>query len=103
MDWVYIDDVNDGLLLLAASPAVWGYTIDLGSGTLVTVRDVVLPSGRHYRHGRSASRSARCPTVRSSMSVGLTRQHMGSHRGGSRRDSLREGLECTEAWYAEHP
>ena len=32
----------DGLLLLATSPAVCGHTIDLGSGTLVTVRDVVL-------------------------------------------------------------
>jgi hypothetical protein len=34
--------VIDGLLLQATSPAVCGHTIDLGSGKLVTVCDVVL-------------------------------------------------------------
>ncbi len=40
VDWVYVDDVVDGLLLLATQPAAIGRTIDLGTGTLTTVRDV---------------------------------------------------------------
>ena len=40
-DWVYIDDVIDGFLQAALMPQIEGTTIDLGSGTLVSVRTVV--------------------------------------------------------------
>jgi UDP-glucose 4-epimerase len=40
-DWIYIDDVIEGLLAAACLPGVEGSTIDLGSGTLVSVREVV--------------------------------------------------------------
>jgi UDP-glucose 4-epimerase len=40
-DWVYIDDVVDGFLRAARKPGIEGRTIDLGTGTLVSVRDVV--------------------------------------------------------------
>ncbi len=41
VDWIYLDDVVEGLLALAAAPGVEGSTIDLGSGRLVTIREVV--------------------------------------------------------------
>jgi nucleoside-diphosphate-sugar epimerase len=41
VDWIYVDDVVDGYLAAALSPAVDGCTIDLGSGELVSVRSVV--------------------------------------------------------------
>jgi UDP-glucose 4-epimerase len=41
-DWVYITDVIDGLLRAANIPAIEGRTIDLGTGSLVSVRDVVI-------------------------------------------------------------
>jgi len=41
-DWVYITDVIDGLLRAATIPAIEGRTIDLGTGSLVSVRDVVI-------------------------------------------------------------
>jgi nucleoside-diphosphate-sugar epimerase len=41
VDWVYVDDVARGLLALATAPGVDGETLDLGSGELVTVREVV--------------------------------------------------------------
>jgi nucleoside-diphosphate-sugar epimerase len=41
MDWVYIDDVTHGLMALALAPGVEGTTVDIGSGDLVSVRDVV--------------------------------------------------------------
>jgi UDP-glucose 4-epimerase len=41
-DWVYVDDVMDGMLAAAVTPDIDGSSIDLGSGTLVSIRDVVL-------------------------------------------------------------
>lgn len=40
-DWVYISDVIDGFVAAIAAPGLEGKTIDLGSGRLVTMRDVV--------------------------------------------------------------
>jgi nucleoside-diphosphate-sugar epimerase len=40
-DWIYIDDVVDGMLAAAAAPESKGCTIDLGSGVLVSVRRVI--------------------------------------------------------------
>jgi nucleoside-diphosphate-sugar epimerase len=40
VDWIYVDDVVDGLLALATAPDVEGSTLDLGSGELVSVRAV---------------------------------------------------------------
>jgi UDP-glucose 4-epimerase len=40
-DWVYIADVIDGFLLAVTTPGIDGRTIDLGSGSLVSIRDVV--------------------------------------------------------------
>lgn len=41
VDWVYISDVINGLLRLAEVANIEGQTIDLGSGTLTTIREVV--------------------------------------------------------------
>ena len=40
-DWVYVSDVIDGFVAAATVPGIEGKTIDLGSGTLVPVRDIV--------------------------------------------------------------
>jgi UDP-glucose 4-epimerase len=41
VDWIYVEDAAAGLVALAAAPDVEGATIEIGSGTLVTVRAVV--------------------------------------------------------------
>ncbi len=41
VDWIYVDDVVSGLLAMGVVSDVDGYTIELGSGDLVTVRRVV--------------------------------------------------------------
>jgi UDP-glucose 4-epimerase len=41
IDWVYIDDVVEGLLAAAQAPAIEGRMVDLGSGTLVSIRVLV--------------------------------------------------------------
>ncbi len=40
-DWIFIDDVIDGFLAVAQMPQIEGSTLDLGMGTLVTVRELV--------------------------------------------------------------
>lgn len=40
-DWIYIDDVIEGLLAAGDRSGVEGCTIDLGSGMMTTVREVV--------------------------------------------------------------
>jgi nucleoside-diphosphate-sugar epimerase len=41
VDWIYVEDVVDGLLAAALAPDVEGCKIDLGSGSLVSIRTVV--------------------------------------------------------------
>jgi nucleoside-diphosphate-sugar epimerase len=40
-DWIYVDDVVEGLLRTAIIPGIEGRTFDLGSGSLVSVREIV--------------------------------------------------------------
>jgi UDP-glucose 4-epimerase len=41
IDWVYIDDVVNGLVAAALTPGVEGTTIDLGSGKVVAIKSLV--------------------------------------------------------------
>lgn len=40
-DFIYVDDVVDGLLALAEAPGIKGHAFDLGTGQLHRVRDVI--------------------------------------------------------------
>jgi nucleoside-diphosphate-sugar epimerase len=40
-DWVYVDDVIEGFLRAAQADGVDGLTLDFGSGTLTSIRDMV--------------------------------------------------------------
>jgi nucleoside-diphosphate-sugar epimerase len=41
VDWIYVDDVVDAFLAAAVTPGAEGASLDIGSGKLVPVRDVV--------------------------------------------------------------
>jgi nucleoside-diphosphate-sugar epimerase len=45
-DWVYVDDVADALVALAASDAGAARNVDIGCGVLTSVRDVALGLAR---------------------------------------------------------
>jgi UDP-glucose 4-epimerase len=40
-DWIYVDDVVEGLLRASVTPGIEGCAFDLGSGSLVSVRGIV--------------------------------------------------------------
>jgi nucleoside-diphosphate-sugar epimerase len=41
VDWIYVEDVVQGLLAVAAAPGLEGKSVDLGSGKMVAICDVV--------------------------------------------------------------
>jgi nucleoside-diphosphate-sugar epimerase len=41
IDWIYVDDVVDGLIRLAIGAGVDGASVDLGSGAAITIREIV--------------------------------------------------------------
>jgi UDP-glucose 4-epimerase len=41
VDWIYVEDVIEGLITMAIAPGICGRTLDLGSGLLISVREVV--------------------------------------------------------------
>jgi UDP-glucose 4-epimerase len=41
VDWIYVEDVVQGLLAVAAAPGLEGKSVDLGSGKMVAISDVV--------------------------------------------------------------
>jgi UDP-glucose 4-epimerase len=41
IDWIFVDDVVSGFVRMALAPDVDGKSVDLGSGTLITIRELV--------------------------------------------------------------
>jgi UDP-glucose 4-epimerase len=41
IDWIYVDDVVEGLIALAVAPGVEGESVDLGSGSLLSTFELV--------------------------------------------------------------
>jgi len=41
VDWIYVDDVVEGLIRCAQAPGIDGRTVDLGSGEVHSIREVV--------------------------------------------------------------
>lgn len=100
IDWVFVDDVVEGFLRVSSTPGAVGRTIDLGSGTLTTVRDIVVKVGTlidpqiPVRFGAMPERMLEQPrTAR----VEETQNLIGWHA----TTSLEQGLAATIAWHRE--
>ena len=100
VDWIYIDDVVDALLAAAVAPDVEGRTLDVGSGQLVTVREVVERIVRLV-DPRLAPRFGAIPDrPREEVCVADTATAE-AHLGWRARTPLDEGLRRTVAAYAQ--
>jgi UDP-glucose 4-epimerase len=100
VDWVYVEDVIEAIEAACAAPGIEGRSLDVGSGTLVTIREVaerlvgmIDPSIRP-RFGALADRPLERPQA---ADVATTRAAI----GWSPRTSLEEGLAKTVEWYRE--
>jgi nucleoside-diphosphate-sugar epimerase len=99
VDWIFVDDVVSAFLHLATAKSVEGRTFDVGSGRLVTIRDVVeeiqslMKPVVVPRWGALPDRPLERVRV---ANIGLTERHTGWHP----KSSLREGLQKTIDWVA---
>jgi nucleoside-diphosphate-sugar epimerase len=101
LDWVYVDDLIEGVVRAAAHPGIDGRTLDLGSGTLVSIKEIVMrlvglidPSITP-QYGIEPDR----PDDRVRLADVETTEHAIGWRA---RTPLDEGLAKTVEWYRRH-
>ncbi len=100
VDWVYVEDVVDGLIAAAQAPKIDGCTIDLGSGTLVSIRTIIqqlanqIDSQIELLWGALPDRPMEQTRV---ANIEKTYDIM----GWKPKTSLSKGLEYTVNWYRE--
>jgi UDP-glucose 4-epimerase len=98
VDWVYVSDVVDGFLALANQPGIDGSTVDLGSGSLVSIRDIVqqvtsiVGTGKMPEFGALPDRPME-PTRLAKSAETFAKI------GWKPQVPLQEGLKCTVDWY----
>jgi nucleoside-diphosphate-sugar epimerase len=99
-DWVYVDDVIDAFVRAATAPGVVGSTIDIGTGALTSVREVVervhsiLPGSPAPQY---CSRAPRLPEVVRRADTDMARRAL----KWSATTSLVDGLGRTVDWYRQ--
>jgi nucleoside-diphosphate-sugar epimerase len=101
VDWIYVGDVVEALLLMGKAPGIEGLTIDVGSGDLVSIRTVVELLVNMSNSGVSPAFGAlperpmeQIRAADSAKSASILRWKP--------QVSLRDGLQATLAWYTEH-
>jgi UDP-glucose 4-epimerase len=102
LDWIYIDDVVDGLLAAARAPDVEGCTIDLGTGEMIPIREVVDRIVRLVDPPIKPSFGA-LPDRPGEEIRAADVAYAQAKLGWKAATSLEEGLTRTVAWYREQP
>jgi nucleoside-diphosphate-sugar epimerase len=93
VDWIYVEDVVEGLLALGQAEEIEGETLDLGSGRLTTVRDVVERICRQV--GVPGPEVGALPDRLHEVVRRAEPEHTRARTGWSPRTSLDEGLART--------
>jgi UDP-glucose 4-epimerase len=100
VDWIYVDDVVDGIIAAAQASNVEGKTIEIGSGELVSIRNVVEHLVRLTNptiqpiFGALAERPLE-QVRKANVTTAL------AQIGWKPKTSLREGLENTVNWFRQ--
>jgi nucleoside-diphosphate-sugar epimerase len=98
VDWIYVSDVVDGFIALANATDVDGATVDLGSGSLVSIRTIVQQLARLIGGGADAEFGALPDRPLEPIRLAKTAETL-ARIGWKPQVSLQEGLECTVNWY----
>jgi UDP-glucose 4-epimerase len=100
VDWIYIDDVVEGLIAAALAPGISGRTIDIGTGVLTPVREVV-----EELHRQTATRAK--PIFGALADRPYENERSADAEGSwtglgwKSRVSVQDGLRATVSWYRE--
>lgn len=97
-DWVYVDDVVEGLLAAGRSDALVGRSVELGTGDLTSVRDVVTLID-DLVDGSAAPDFGKPPSGRPEHELAADTETAAELLGWQSSISLEEGLQRTVAWY----
>ncbi len=101
VDWIYVQDVVDGLLAIAQAADIEGSTIDLGSGKLVSIQTIakliteIAGSEIEPLFGALPDRPMEQIRVANAVETYAA-------IGWKSKTSLEEGLELTVKWYKEN-
>ena len=98
VDWVFVDDVVEGLVRVGVVPALEGQQVDLGSGRLVPVRTVVEQLYSLLAPGREPAFGALPDRPMEQVRVARTEESE-ELLGGAPVVPLDEGLARTVEWY----
>jgi UDP-glucose 4-epimerase len=98
VDWIYVSDVVDGFLALAQTAGLDGSTLDLGSGSLVSIREIVERLIRLTRGNVDAGFGALPNRPLEPTRVAKIDETF-EKTGWKPQVSLAEGLERTVNWY----
>ncbi len=98
VDWIYVDDLVSGLLAMADAPNIEGRTIDLGSGNLATVRQVIEQLVDCVNHQVHPSFGAIPDRSHEQIRVANVAESYAQLRWKS-STSLETGLKLTVEWY----
>ena len=100
VDWIYIDDVIGGFLAAAVAPRIEGGTFDLGTGEMVSIREVVnrlaglTKSGIQPRFGTLPDRPFEQVRIADTETAKL-------RLGWQAKVSLSDGLRLTVDWWKD--
>lgn len=101
VDWIYIDDVIEGLLSLAIAPGIEGSTLDIGSGELVSIREIVARLEKIIQEGPRAVFGALVDRPLEPVRIANITDTFSRLRWRPSY-SLEAGLRRTVDWYKEH-
>jgi UDP-glucose 4-epimerase len=101
IDWIYVEDVVEGLLAIAQAPNIEGKTIDLGSGKLVSIQTIAKLVTETVGSPIEPLFSALPDRQMEQIRVANTEKTYAAI-GWKPKTSLEEGLELTVKWYKEY-
>ena len=100
IDWIYVADVVSGLLSMAASEDTNGQTIEIGSGVLVSIKDIVMQLiavvGNKVKPSFGSVADRPMEQIRKADA-----QKTYDQIGWKPETSLKEGLNKTVNWYRD--
>jgi nucleoside-diphosphate-sugar epimerase len=100
VDWIYVSDVVSGFLALAQASGVDGATLDLGSGSLVSIRELIEKLALSVGSGVKLEFDALPDRPFEPVRLAKTAETF-ERTGWQPQVSLPEGLERTVDWYRE--
>jgi UDP-glucose 4-epimerase len=99
-DWIYVDDVVEGLLRAAVVPGIEGCAFDLGSGSLTSVRGIVEQIVEIVGSGVESAFD-KLPDRPFEQERAADTSFLSNKLGYQPKTTLRKGLEATVTWYRQ--